>query len=504
MKITSTIKILLVFTLIQLLTHSIFGQLKSPNIKIAIFPVTFTDVPTQFRNQFPTKEKINSIIFNSDSNFQQYFKFISYNTLQITGDVFDYTLVDKTVWTPGANLPISSVLLQNVNLNAPANFNIANYDYIVILIGHDAQLGQSIAYSSFDLQINGKNYLKPTIHQFFHIGYPQRDNNSYPFANSFTGKNEYLLPVSSNKYVTGETKHPLSSFEGTYIHEFIHIMGIFAHANSRTNNGYADYEPEQPNNSNFYNNEYGNKYDLVGTSSGYTTTLNGYFRRVLNLITDDMLEIVNTSSTKKVTIQPLNGLQGKRLIAVYLPNGYIYTLEIRTDNKFDPFNSFDQLKGNLEGFFVYKNNGLQNLLLDMSPTPNGQFDFGSYYNINDVVLKPGMVYENSEVRFSNVIKNSDGSFTVTIQIKNQSTSINNLAENEDNVQIFPNPTQSFLSLNAQSDISDIKIFNTLGQVMMISSLTTNPTIDVSGLVKGLYYISFIHNEKVVVKPFVKQ
>ncbi len=416
--------LLIVFLLCILHSNA---QIQNNSFKVAVFPVTFTDVPLEFRNQFPTTSEFNELLFGNTSKIQEYFDVISYNKLNFTGDIFDYTVANYKPWTPGTTIKESSEILKNVDINAPSGFNPDNYDRIIVLIGHDAALGGSRA-GSFDLKINGATYKKRGVTTFFRLGRYNRDSN-YPIRSSITQKSHTLVVSSTNppKSYEPEQPYPLSSFESTYIHEVIHTMGIGAHANSRTNNGKHDYEPQDPDNGSNWENEYGNMYDIMGKAGGYASTLNGYFRRVLNLMDDSMLHVLDKYTTQTVTVHPINHFSGKRLIAVYHPDfptqwpGIYqndgYTLEVRANSTFDPLHSIPEIKGNEEGLFVYKNSGLKNLLLDMSPSPNVAFGWGKYYDVRDVVLKPGMTYENDEVKFSNVIKNADGSFTVTIRVK---------------------------------------------------------------------------------------
>ncbi len=403
------------------------AQIQNNSFKVAVFPVTFTDVPLEYRNQFPTQSEFKELLFGNNSKIQEYFDVISYNKLNFTGDVFDYTVANYKPWSPGASIKEASDILKNVNINAPAGFNPSNYDRIIVLIGHDAALGGSRA-GSFNLKINGVTNNHRGVATFFRLGRYNRETN-YPVRSSITQNSHTLVVSSTNppKSYEPEQPYPLSSFESTYIHEVIHSMGIGAHANSRTNNGKHDYEPQDANNGSNWENEYGNMYDIMGKAGGYASTLNGYFRRVLNLMDDSMLNILDSYTTQTVTVHPINYTSGKRLIAVYHPDfptqwpGIYqndgYTLEVKANSTFDPLTSIPEVKGNADGLFVYKNSGLKNLLLDMSPAPNVAFGWGDYYDVRDVVLKPGMTYENDEVKFSNVIKNADGSFNVTIRVK---------------------------------------------------------------------------------------
>ncbi|RPH29034.1 MAG: PKD domain-containing protein [Bacteroidales bacterium] len=445
------------FIFLALLSISALGQLRT-SIKIGVFPIDFTDIPADMRSQWPTKSQWSSILF--DGVIKQYFDTISYNNCVITGDVFDYTTSNLQFWDPTTGkVKTETEVLETLDINAPG-YNPDNYDYVIFLVGHDARLGGSRSYI-WSYKVNGVQYAKPGVVAFFEIGRYNR-NPSYRVENSTIERNSYLLPITTTTPPTTEedyVKQPLSNFDQTFSHELIHSLGIGAHANSRTNNGKPDYEPEDtdPSNEGNWNNEYGNLYDIMGGSGGYGSSLNGYFRHHIGFMNDDMLNIIDTYTTQTVTAYPLNSKSGKRLIAVYHPayptqwpgifKNDGYTLEVRTAGTFDPMLSHDLLKENLEGLFVMKNSGLQNLLLDMSPSPNVIYDWGSFYDIRDVVLKPGMIYENSDVKFSDVIKNADGSFTVTIQVKKPEAPTANFSASETSISAGQSITFSDLSTN---------------------------------------------------------
>ena len=80
------------------------AQLQSNDFRVAVFPLTFTDVPQEYRDQFPTKTELDSIIFDSSSHIQNYLDVISYDALNFTGDVFDYTTASYLPWSVGNSI----------------------------------------------------------------------------------------------------------------------------------------------------------------------------------------------------------------------------------------------------------------------------------------------------------------------------------------------------------------------------------------------------------------
>ena len=61
-----------------------------------------------------------------------------------------------------------------------------------------------------------------------------------------------------------------------------------------------------------------------------------------------------------------------------------------------------------------------------------------------------------------------------------------------NTRVFPNPTSDFLNINSTSEIigSAYKISDNLGRVVLVDAIQNkNTVIDISGLPRGVYYIT---------------
>ncbi|CAL2089651.1 conserved protein of unknown function precursor containing a T9SS type A C-terminal secretion signal [Tenacibaculum sp. 190524A02b] len=405
----------------QLTWNDLKAYQKRTNYHIAVIPITYADVPLNFKEQFPTKNDWERIIFHS--KIQDTFRRLSNDNFTLTGDVFDYITSNSVYWNSATNttIPFQEVL-DNMSFTLP-NFDVEKYDEIVFLSCHDAALSASNV-GSYSYTINGKTYSQGAMIMYYENGRSRR-NTSGNLVNTLKSKKNYLIPTTGGGSEEGKVFYDLSQTEATFCHELGHSMGIGAHANSRTNGNKYDYEPEVSNNRNFYDREYGNAYDIMGTHA-FSSSMNGYFREVIGLLPYENIETVNEIGTKTVTIYPINSKASKRYVEVLLPfqrtfSQYKeagYGIEVRKVDAFDEMLKHPELKDNVEGVFVHKINGLANHLLDMSPSANINFSWGTYYDIRDVVLKPGEIYENNDVKLSNVKKNNDGSFTLDIEIKN--------------------------------------------------------------------------------------
>ena len=415
--------------LLILLSISFFANAQSPyekrtNFNIAVFLIDYQDIPSAERALWPTDLDWERTLFHD--KIQNYFKTISNDAFTVTGKVIDYQTSNLVYWD-SANpntLATPQQVISSINFTSPG-FVYEDYDIVVFLQSHDARLGSSNL-GVYNFNINGTAYTNErALYLSYQNGYWNRDSSNYGLSNTLVRKKSYLVPLSAGGTEENLVWFDLSQSESTYCHEIIHALGIQAHANSRTNGASYDYEPEIAGNGSYLNNEYGNLFDIMGSHS-YSPSLNGSFRNFIGLLPQNEIVTVDEIGTQTITINPINSENSNRYLEILLPFnnegfGYKnagYGIEVRKVDALDAFLAHAEMTENTEGVFVHKINGLSNLLLDMSPSANISFGWGDYYDIRDVVLKPGMTYENDEVKLSNVIKNNDGSFTLDVEIKN--------------------------------------------------------------------------------------
>jgi hypothetical protein len=76
-----------------------------------------------------------------------------------------------------------------------------------------------------------------------------------------------------------------------------------------------------------------------------------------------------------------------------------------------------------------------------------------------------------------------------VDVSGYALGISNTAEAK--TTIYPNPASTRLSIyNTNPSVSELHIYDMLGNVMKTESLSTNTTVDVSGFSNGLYIIQF--------------
>lgn len=130
-------------------------------------------------------------------------------------------------------------------------------------------------------------------------------------------------------------------------------------------------------------------------------------------------------------------------------------------------------------------------------------------------------------RLPQAIKNLDGSYTIAGQ--SRSNISGDKTENsrgdydfwiikhaqtlglEENpfataITLFPNPAKNTLQLNTQDKtIDQINIYTMTGsKVLQLDMETVSPTVDVSSLASGVYYVQLYSGKNVALKKFVKE
>jgi len=400
-----------------------YDQPPVTSARIALIPIDFTDTAESIKELFPTKDDLLDLV--TSEKVKNYFSTVSYNIFSFEVEVFD------TYNYPGPGLINGSIYgsdqIFNHNYSIPT-LNPNNFDHILFVPIHDFQLAGGRA-GTADLSVNGVTYQNvKSIMTPVHIGYNQRDDR-YPFSNSTIDKKSYLIPFGPTTGEEGKVEYNFSNFEQTFIHEFIHSLGIGTHSFSKTNGDKPDYEPLIDNNNGYESRDYGDKFCVMG-SGEYAISLTAAYRDFLGWHNSTVRKRVDQFGVTTVDLFPINTINNTSFIEVRIPNkvsdfdfiGYKnegYFIELRSGD--DPYDSFlknnAELSENLNGVFVKKTDGYTSWLLDMSPSPNINYYGQPIADIRDVVLKPSMSYENEDIRISTIAKNADGSFRIEIEIK---------------------------------------------------------------------------------------
>ncbi|MCZ4317926.1 T9SS type A sorting domain-containing protein [Aequorivita viscosa] len=141
----------------------------------------------------------------------------------------------------------------------------------------------------------------------------------------------------------------------------------------------------------------------------------------------------------------------------------------------------------------------------------GQNTIGGRYNDRypSVLLTPNETFTIAGASTSNIsgdkTENSRGGNDYWIIHHEEILGITENAFNN-TISLYPNPTKNTLHINTQNQsIDQINIYSILGnRVRQLEVDTVSPTVDVSSLAAGIYYIQLYSGKNVALKKFVKE
>jgi hypothetical protein len=137
------------------------------------------------------------------------------------------------------------------------------------------------------------------------------------------------------------------------------------------------------------------------------------------------------------------------------------------------------INDNTKGIILLETDGYQTSLLDASPSSNLDYNWGSYPDLRDVALRPGMSFrDTNNVAFTNIEKNDDGSFSLDIEILD-STAVSAIGaliigDTYFLEQNYPNPFNPSTTIQftlPKSEFVELKVYNILGKE--VSTLVSN-------------------------------
>ena len=391
---------------------------------LALIPLSFNDVPNAYSQDFPSKNELKDALEEDIIRDYLYDQSNGQFTIDIT--VFDYVNLERPGIIDGT---LYSTEIITETTFVVEGFDFKQYDGIIFVPVYDQRLSGGRA-NVFNLSINGENIEQyPVIFNPVQKGIYDRNTN-YNLSNTLEDKKGFIIPLGENSEEEGQAQYSLSNYQQTFIHELIHYLGIGTHAFSRTNGSRFDFESEISNNNNLLNLDYGNKFCIMG-SGEYAINLTAAFKDYLGWIPELKKEKLTDYGSFELSIYPTsNQLDRPEIVEIRMPNqknefseflgrknsGYFIEV-LSSENQWSSFLNNANLNQNIDGVFVSKTDGFNSWLLDMSPSPNIDFYGQITPDIRDVVLKPGMIYENQEITINNITKNQDGSFSLEIIIK---------------------------------------------------------------------------------------
>lgn len=404
------------------------------NRKIAFIRATFADTPESARVAFPSVADLEEQFLGPDSSIQTYLGAMSYGQFALSGAFVADIELGVPAEIDGRTPEIPELGIVDINI---PNFSESDYDLIVMVIISDAGRGRSEAgqmYTSdgFQFTVNGAQLseLCGVIAQYGHVGNSGRDDST-PFQNDFDDLTQ-IVAIPGDENNETEVTVPLTNVEKTFIHELIHALGVQSHAYSSTNGDRVHNDDLVDGNGDFLWRDYGNRYDIMG-SGDYSFALNAGYRERLGWIGDARTVRIDQATERfPVALQPLDSADGNVLAEVRLPGRFFlddpvlaalertenqgYLFEVwPTDNKYYWMGDIG-LPGGSGGLVIYRTDGYTAAVLDASPSSNIDYSWGTDYDLGDIALRPGQVFDDGFVRVENVELLNDGSVTFDVTL----------------------------------------------------------------------------------------
>lgn len=140
---------------------------------------------------------------------------------------------------------------------------------------------------------------------------------------------------------------------------------------------------------------------------------------------------------------------------------------------------------------------------------SGSFPWVEYTSVTTNFKTETGLTPNTEYKYKMKTKCSGGwtqwttNYFVTTPSSNFDEGTNAKIANEQDVKIFPNPVSQNLNFSSGIEYTDYQISDIQGRLITTGNINET-TVDVSNLNKGMYIISFIKDDTVVSKRFVKE
>jgi hypothetical protein len=398
--------------------------------RYAVYMIRFKDAETSLfpggsNAIFPTKEEMLELL-NGDE-IKHYWRANSWGQYEPEMDVFGYFEHPKAA-NEYPQYPLYEDYLNDLgNIQiTDSGFDVSNYDYHVFLFMNDTKQSWSSGAraGAFEFTINGTAYGSNFSHQGILHGTQRNLDGTLALWDPM----QYGIINESGVWEEGLQDYRFSKFQRTYLLEAGHSLGLSWHENSSINGNLPAWRLKNPNENitTQLNDEYGNLFSIMGNSQ-FSLNMTANSRDYLGWNNASNRYSIKKAGKHTVRIQPLNRTTGYRVVEIRIPHrtnqfasvegfkNHGYFLEVREIDLWSKFNN-PAMTENTKGVLLYATDGGGSRLLDASPSPLVDVNWGNIQDYRNLALKPGTVYENHEVHFSNVIDHGDGSFSIDIEL----------------------------------------------------------------------------------------
>lgn len=409
--------------------------------KLAVIVVDFEDTDPAIRALYPSKADIATRLFDPEEVINQYLRDQSFGIFTgFTGDVFGPFTHPRTIGEIVSSGDYTKpeyaddIVIKTESAIQIPGFDSSEYDGIMLLLLDDYSPNPGGLTGQWTFRINDRDVqVENSTVMALHIGHPSRDTEA-PIENDFTSHHDGTVFVPASIVRNGEvtvphSRHDLTNFDRTYLHELIHAFGIGSHAFSAMDDGKLLTAPAPDSSNYFLFEDYGNLFALMGRSE-YSTGLCADYRSYLGWYPEDRKQEIDDFGSYNVALYPVDSPTGVIAVEIRLPfqvNEFFsdpdtmylnrgYFLEIRSEAvKWDSGLEHEQLIGNTEGIMITYNDGFTSVLLDASPSPYLEYDWGTLPDKRDVVLKTGQQFATSGLKIDCAAR-ADSGFDVSIEV----------------------------------------------------------------------------------------
>ncbi len=145
------------------------------------------------------------------------------------------------------------------------------------------------------------------------------------------------------------------------------------------------------------------------------------------------------------------------------------------------------------------------------PLIGNETDLRLYYKFDEAILGNGNTVINYATATGTAINGQTYSSNSSTPVTSNScflyTGLDESLTNNNNITVFPNPSQGKFSINNNGNIHTVEVYNIIGDKIYVNSICKQSTridIDLSNFSNGIYFLRIFSNEIVSIKKLIKK